>query len=71
MAFNVLLEDLNGIANNYCKIVEGSDFSEVRFKIEEYLRVIIECNKAFYSPSEYKSAHKLAESKSRIKLFKL
>ena len=71
MVFNVLLEDLDGIANNYCEIVEGCEFSEVRIKIEEYLRVIIECNKASYCPSEYKSAHKLAESKSRIKLFKL
>ena len=68
MAFNVLLEDLHGIAYNYCEIVEGSKFSEVRLKIEEYLMVIIECNKANYSPSEYKSAHKLAETKSGIRL---
>ena len=68
MSFNVLTEDLDGISYNYCEIVEGSKFSEVRSKIEEYLIVIIECNKANYSPSEYKLAHKLAEAKSGIKL---
>ena len=68
MSFNVLTEDLDGISYNYCEIVEGSKFSEVRSKIEEYLIVIIECNKANYSPSEYISAHKLAEAKSGIRL---
>jgi len=70
-SFNSLQEmfgDLDGITKNYCEITNTEFNNKITDNIEQYLKVLIECERAFFTPSQFKSAHKLAESKSGIKL---
>ena len=70
-SFNSLQEmfgDLDGITKNYCKITNTEFNYKITDNIEQYLKVLIECEKASFSSSQFKGAHKLAESKSGLKL---
>ena len=67
-SLEVMFCDLDGITKNYCKITNTELNYKISDNIEQYLKVLIECETAFFTPSQFKSAHKLAESKSGIKL---
>ena len=67
-SLQVMFRDIDGITKNYCEITKTDFNYKITENIEQYLKVLIECERAFFTPSQFKSAHKLAESKSGIKL---
>jgi hypothetical protein len=66
--FELIQDKMEELTSNYCELKDIEETNLVRKNIYNYFEIINECNDAYFTPSDFKSAHKLASYKSGVKL---